>query len=121
MKRALGTSLIAAVLGLTLTHVAQAIEQPKTQAANYAMSEPLAFSNDPATLVALVDTERMDTQRADRYSMMGTPDANMSFVASVTPEPSSELALRPVPEPKAVMLLTGLGLLMFVGYRRSRL
>jgi hypothetical protein len=116
MKRALGTSLIAAVVGLSLTHAVQAADMPASQAtANFNMSEPVALSNEPATLVALADTGRVD-----RFSMTAT-NANIMFDAPVAPTQSTELALRPVPEPKAVMLLTGLGLLMFVGYRRSRL
>ena len=117
MKRALGTSFIAAVVGLSLNHVAQAADMPNSQAtANFTMSEPVALTNNAATLLAMADTGR-----TDRLSMTGTADANILFDAPVAPTQSTELALRPVPEPKAVMLLTGLGLLMFVGYRRSRL
>ncbi|MCB5205872.1 PEP-CTERM domain protein [Methylovorus mays] len=117
MKRALGTTLIAAVVGLSLTHAALAAEMSDSRApANFNMSEPVALTNNTATLLAMADTGR-----TDRFSMTGTADANILFDAPVVPTQSTELALRPVPEPKAVMLLTGLGLLMFVGYRRSRL
>ena len=118
MKRALGTTLISAVVGLSLSHAVQAAEMPNSQAstANFTMSEPVALTNNTATLLAMADTGR-----TDRFSMTATTDANVLFDAPVAPTQSTELALRPVPEPKAVMLLTGLGLLMFVGYRRSRL
>lgn len=118
MKRALGTSLIAAVVGLSLGHAAHAAEMATNQAvtASFSASEPVAFSNNTATLVAMADTGR-----ADRFSMTGMADSAIRFDAPTAPAQSTELALRPVPEPKAVMLLTGLGLLMFVGYRRSRL
>ena len=118
MKRALGTSLIAAVVGLSLNHAAQAAEMPGNQAVttNFSISEPVALTANTATLLAMADTGR-----ADRFSMAAMADGNIGFDAPAAPAQSTELALRPVPEPKAVMLLTGLGLLMFVGYRRSRM